>query len=161
MKHLGPLALFGALAVAWTWPLAAHLHDSIPGAPGDNYSFVWNLWWMRHVLATPGLAYFHTTYLSDPFGTTIANHPHTALPALVAATLLKPLTVVEAQNVLLIAYVFANTDGDVCAGLEYHAAASCFGSCRRDLRGCPRKRSRHTCSGTSISSRRSFCRCSR
>ncbi len=108
MKHLGPLTLFGALAIAWTWPLALHLHDAIPGGPGDNFSFVWNLWWMRHVLATPGLGYFHTTYLFYPFGTTIANHPHTALPALIAATLLKPLTAVEAQDVLLIAYVFAN-----------------------------------------------------
>jgi hypothetical protein len=108
MRHLGPLALFGALAIAWTWPLSLHLHDAIPGGPGDNYSFVWNLWWMRHVLATPGLAYFHTNYLFYPFGTTIADHPHTALPAFVAATLLRPLTVVEAQNVLLIAYIFAN-----------------------------------------------------
>ena len=108
MKHGGPLALFGALAAAWTWPLAAHLGDAVPGNPGDNYSFLWNLWWMRHVLATPGLEYFHTTYLFYPFGTTIANHPHTALPALIAATLLKPLSVIAAQNVLLLAYVFAN-----------------------------------------------------
>ena len=61
---------------------------------------------MRHVLATPGLPYFHTTYLFYPFGTTLANHPHTALPALVAATLLKPVSVVTAQNLLLLAYVF-------------------------------------------------------
>ena len=108
MKHLGPLALFGALAVAWTWPLALHLGDAVPGTPGDNYSFLWNLWWMRHVLATPGLAYFHTTYLFHPIGTTIVDHPHTALPALVAATLLKPASIVTAQNLLLIAYVFAN-----------------------------------------------------
>ena len=108
MKHLGPLALFGALAFAWTWPLALHLRDAVPGDPGDNYSFLWNLWWMRHVLATPGLAYFHTDYLFHPFGTTIANHPHTALPALVAATLLKRASIVTAQNILLIACVFAN-----------------------------------------------------
>ena len=63
---------------------------------------------MRHVLATPSLPYFHTTYLFYPFGTTIADHPHTALPALVAATLLKSLSVVTAQNVLLLAYVFLN-----------------------------------------------------
>jgi hypothetical protein len=108
MKHSGPLALFAALAIAWTWPLAAHLRDAIPGGPGDNYSFVWNLWWMRHVLSTPGLAYFHTDYLFYPFGTTIADHPHTALPAIVAATLLKRTSVVTAQNVLLLSYVFAN-----------------------------------------------------
>ena len=108
MKHLGPLALFGALALAWTWPLALHLRDAVPGDPGDNYSFLWNLWWMRHVLATPGLAYFHTDYLFHPFGTSIANHPHTALAALIAATLLKPASIVTAQNILLIACVFAN-----------------------------------------------------
>jgi hypothetical protein len=108
MKHLGPLALFGALAIAWTWPLALHLHDAVPGDPGDNYSFLWNLWWMRHVIATPGLAYFRTTYLFYPFGTTIADHPHTALPALVAATVLRSGSVVTAQNVLLLGYVFAN-----------------------------------------------------
>jgi hypothetical protein len=108
MKHLGPLALFGALAIAWTWPLALHLHDAVPGDPGDNYSFLWNLWWMRHAIATPGLPYFHTTYLFHPFGTTIANHPHTALPALVAATLLGQASIVTAQNLLLLAYVFAN-----------------------------------------------------
>ena len=80
----------------------------MPGDPGDNYSFLWNLWWMRHVLATPGLAYFHTSYLFYPFGTTIADHPHTALPAIIAATLLKPASIVTAQNLLLLAYVFAN-----------------------------------------------------
>jgi len=92
------VGLFAALAVAWTWPLVLHLRDSLPGGPGDNYSFVWNLWWMRHVLATPGLGYFHTTYLFYPFGTTIADHPHTALPALVAATILRPASAVTAQN---------------------------------------------------------------
>jgi hypothetical protein len=106
--HLGPIALFGALAIAWTWPLVLHLHDAVPGDPADNYSFLWNLWWMRHVLATPGLAYFDTTYLFHPFGTTIVDHPNTALPALVAATLLKPASIVTVQNLLPLAYVFAN-----------------------------------------------------
>ena len=107
-RHLGVLTLFASLAVAWTWPLALHLGDALAGGPGDNYSFVWNLWWMRHVLATPGLPYFHTTFLFNPFGTTIADHPHTALPALIAATLLKPATLVAAQNLLLLFYVFGN-----------------------------------------------------
>ena len=102
------LLLFAGLAVAWTWPVARVLDSAIPGNPGDNYSFVWNLWWMRHVLATPGLPYFQTTYLFHPFGASIANHPHTALPALVGATTLGRLPPAEAQNLLLIADVFAN-----------------------------------------------------
>lgn len=107
-RHIGPIALFAALTVAWTWPLVRHLGDAVPGGPGDNYSFLWNLWWMRHVIETPGLAYFHTGSLFYPFGTTIADHPHTALPALVAATLLHQASVVTAQNLLLLASVFAN-----------------------------------------------------
>ncbi|HKB11654.1 MAG TPA: hypothetical protein VKD69_13415 [Vicinamibacterales bacterium] len=107
-RHAAVLLLFAALAIAWTWPLARHLDAAIPGEPGDNYSFVWNVWWMRHVLATPGLPYFHTTYLFHPFGASIANHPHTALPALIGATLLRSTSPATAQNLLLIAYVFAN-----------------------------------------------------
>jgi hypothetical protein len=107
-EHAGPAVLFAALAVGWTWPLVLHLRDAVPGGPGDNYSFLWNLWWMRHVLATPRLSYFHTTYLFYPFGTPITNHPHTALPALVAATLLAPVSIVTAQNLLLLAYLFGN-----------------------------------------------------
>jgi hypothetical protein len=41
--HVGPLALFGALAIAWTWPVALHLHNAVPGDPGDNCSVPWNL----------------------------------------------------------------------------------------------------------------------
>jgi hypothetical protein len=63
---------------------------------------------MRYVLATPGLAYFNTTYLFYPFGTTIADHPHTALPAMIAATALKSESPAAAQDVLLLTYVFAN-----------------------------------------------------
>jgi hypothetical protein len=126
VRHAAAAGLFAALAVAWTWPLAMHLGDAIPGLPGDNYSFVWNLWWMRHVLATPGLAYFHTTYLFYPFGTSIANHPHTALPALAGATLLGRASPAAAQNVLLIAYVFANLAAMYALAwtLTRHVAAS-------------------------------------
>jgi hypothetical protein len=85
-----------------------HLGDAVPGDPGDNYSFLWNLWWMRHVLATPELPYFRTTYLFYPSGTTIADHPHCALPALIAATVLKPLSIITAYNLLLLAFLFAN-----------------------------------------------------
>ena len=49
--HLGPLILMAGLAVVWTWPLARHLSTHVTGLPGDNYSFLWNLWWMRHVVA--------------------------------------------------------------------------------------------------------------
>ena len=84
---------------------------------------------MRHVLATPGLEYFHTTYLFYPFGTTIANHPHTALPAMIAATVLKSASPATAQNLLLLAYVFANQASAyaLCWDITRHRRAAVLG----------------------------------
>ena len=107
-RHALAIALFAALAVAWTWPLSAHLTEAIEGAPGDNYSFVWNFWWMRQVRTVPGLEFFRTTYLFYPFGTSLVDHSHTALPALAGATLLGRLPVVTAHNLILLTFVFAN-----------------------------------------------------
>jgi hypothetical protein len=107
-QHAAALTLFAALALGWTWPLAARIGAAIPGEPGDNYSFVWNFWWMRRALAIPGVEFFRTTHLFYPFGTTLVDHPHTALPALIAATILSPLSIVTTLNLLLMAFVFAN-----------------------------------------------------
>jgi hypothetical protein len=45
---------FTALAAVFTWPLVAHLHDSIPGDPGDPLLNAWVLGWdadrLRHGL---------------------------------------------------------------------------------------------------------------
>ena len=103
---------------------------------------------MRHVIATPGLPYFHTTYLFHPFGTTIANHPHTALPALVAATLLKPASVVAAQNLLLIAYVFGNLAAMYTLAWDITRHAARASGCWPGCSACGDWRS--TCSATSI-----------
>ncbi|HEY7290887.1 MAG TPA: hypothetical protein VH583_13705 [Vicinamibacterales bacterium] len=106
--HAAAFSLFAVLTIAWTWPLAAHLTQAIPGLPGDNYSFLWDLWWMRRVRALPALQYFQTNYLFYPFGTSLVNHPHVALPAFVSATVLHSLTIVTAHNVVLLTFVFSN-----------------------------------------------------
>jgi hypothetical protein len=38
--HVGPVALFVVLCVAWTWPLVTHVRTALPGNPGDNYNFL-------------------------------------------------------------------------------------------------------------------------
>ena len=55
------LVAFVALAVAWTWPLAAHLGSRIPHDPGDSLLNIWLLWWNAH--AVP----FTRTWWSPPF----------------------------------------------------------------------------------------------
>jgi hypothetical protein len=85
-----------------------HLRSHIPGTPGDNFSFLWNLWWMRHVLAHPAGGFFHSPYLFFPFGVDLVNHPHTALQGVISATLFARLSIIEAENLYIIVSVFLN-----------------------------------------------------
>src|SRR5688500_11466021 len=79
LAHVPAVLLLGAMSIVWTWPLAVHLSDHIPGVGGDNYSFLWNLWWMRKALSGSELEFFQSPYLFSPFGVDLINHPHTAL----------------------------------------------------------------------------------
>ncbi len=106
--HLPPVLLFAALAIVWTWPLVLHFNDHIPGLAGDNYSFLWNLWWMRKALSAPDLEFFHSTYLFSPFGVDLINHPHTALQGFISATALRGMSIVAAENLYIIVSVFLN-----------------------------------------------------
>jgi hypothetical protein len=106
--HLPAVALFAALSLAWSFPLILHLGTHVPGGgPGDNLCFVWNLWWMRTALHQH-LNPFYTTFIFHPIGVDLTQHTHTALSGVVAATLLAPLSVVAAQNVLLLVSLFLN-----------------------------------------------------
>jgi hypothetical protein len=99
---------FGGLAAAWSYPLVLHLSTHLPGGGiGDNAIFLWNFWWMREALAS-GAGFFHTTYLFAPVGADLTLHTHTALPALVGATLLGRLSPVTALNVTTLASLALN-----------------------------------------------------
>lgn len=106
--HALAAAAFSVLALWFTWPLAAHLSSQVPGTgAGDNLTFVWNFWWMRQALAA-GSSFFHTDAIFWPFGTNLLLHTHTALEAFAGATLFSRLSVVGAQNIVIIASIAAN-----------------------------------------------------
>ena len=96
------------MSIVWTWPLALHFNDHIPGLGGDNYSFLWNLWWMRKALSSPELDFFQSRYLFSPFGVDLINHPHTALQGYISATVLGRLSVIQAENLYIMVSVFLN-----------------------------------------------------
>jgi hypothetical protein len=108
LTHLKPLTILAAMSLVWTWPLALRFRDHIPGLPGDNYSFVWSLWWMRKALSAPDLDFFRSNYLLSPFGFDLINHPHAALYGFISATAFGWLPVVDAGNVLIIVSTFLN-----------------------------------------------------
>ena len=61
---------------------------------------------MREALAGADRTFLWTNYLFAPFGISLVNHSHTALAALLGATVLRPLTPAEAENIIVLASVF-------------------------------------------------------
>ena len=47
---IAALAGFTALAIAWTWPVAANLTTRIPHDLGDPLLNTWILWWNAHAV---------------------------------------------------------------------------------------------------------------
>ena len=106
--HAGLLAGFGLLAIAHTYPLVWHLDTHLPGQGlGDNASFLWNAWWMRIALASPQ-AFFWNPLIEAPVGASLVLHTHSALSAFLAATVLGPLPLVRAHNLVLLASLALN-----------------------------------------------------
>jgi hypothetical protein len=102
-RVLLPAAGFTGLAVLITWPLATVLATHVPGGgPDDNVNFLWNFWWMRDALTAWPSNPFRTDLLFHPFGVDLVLHTHTALAAFVGATLLGGVSIVTAQNLVLI-----------------------------------------------------------
>ena len=103
------MALFAVMAIAWSFPLVLHTGTVVPGAGiGDNASFLWNLWWMREAPTIGGRGFFHTTYLLAPGGIDLTLHTHTAFQAWIGATLLRRLSVIEAQNIVILGSLALN-----------------------------------------------------
>ena len=50
LSPLAVFALFAALSLAWTWPLAAYLSSRIAHDPGDPVLNTWLLWWNAHAV---------------------------------------------------------------------------------------------------------------
>ena len=149
LAHLAPLLLLAAMSIVWTWPLVLHFSDHIPGLGGDNYSFLWNLWWMRKALSAPELEFFQSRYLFSPFGVDLINHPHTALQGYISATALRGMSIIAAENLYIIVSVFLNA---ACAyALTFDLVRQRQpGDSSPASRSVARRTSLHTCSGTSI-----------
>ena len=122
--HLLLLGGYLALAVVHTFPLVLHLDTHLTGQGlGDNISFVWNLWWMREALASSAYDFFTNPLIEAPLGGSLVLHTHTALSAALGATVLAPLSVVTAQNLLLIVSLALN-------GMSTYALSRVVGQAR-------------------------------
>src|SRR4051812_24680656 len=105
-RHSAAAALCAAAAGWWLWPLLTNIRDAVPGGgPGDNLTFVWNVWWTRFALQHTGFSVFFSPFIFHPMGADLTLHTSTLLPALAVSWIENP---VAAQNVEIAAHVFLN-----------------------------------------------------
>jgi len=73
-KQIGILFFCLALAVGMTLPLAAHLSSGVLGPPGDNFEYLYKLWWFKHALFERGVSPFFNPDVFYPHGYQLALH---------------------------------------------------------------------------------------
>jgi hypothetical protein len=102
--------LFGLLAVALTWPLAAHFTTHATGSNNWNGTTIffetpvniWNLWWFRYALIELGQSPFDGSHIFYPYGADLWFHTLAPLPGLVGTILQAFLGVVATYNTLVV-----------------------------------------------------------
>ncbi len=121
--HLLALLAYTLLALALTWPLAAHFGSHVPGDGADDPPLTWNLWWVRHALLSLGSNPFRCNYLFYPLSINLAFYTLTVLNGLLSLPLQATLGLVPASNLLLLSsFVLGGYGAFLLAG--YFLAAS-------------------------------------
>jgi hypothetical protein len=102
LLHLGVLLAYGLLALALTYPLAAHLGSHVPGNGVDDPPLTWNLWWVPTALLETGTNPFQSDYLFYPLGINLSFYTLTVLNGLLSIPLQGILPLVTTSNLLLL-----------------------------------------------------------
>lgn len=94
--------VYGLLALALTYPLAAHLGSHVPGNGVDDPPLTWNLWWVRTALLEKGTNPFQCDFLFYPLGINFSFYTLTVLNGLLSIPLQAVLPLVASSNLLLL-----------------------------------------------------------
>ena len=133
--HLLPLVLYAFMAVGMTWPLVAHLSDSvIRSGGGDALQHLWHMWWVAYSVGERHQLPFRTDLLYFPLPSIPLYLDSLAVPVgLVAMPLIGLFGLIPAFNLiilvcvmlagyctyLLAAYLCGNRAAAIVAGLIF------------------------------------------
>ena len=90
LAHLLAVALYFVLALAATWPLVRYLGTHVPGSETwafDEYTYVWNTWWLRYSLFDLGQNPLYSTHTFYPLGVSLALYTYNLFNALISLPL--------------------------------------------------------------------------
>jgi hypothetical protein len=90
-ENMLALGFYTILAVIATWPALIHLRDRVLGAyPGDNFQFLWALWYAAHATFDLHSSPFFDPDVYFPFGFSLFRNLGEVSPATILASV--PLT---------------------------------------------------------------------
>jgi len=119
ISYLVVLALYILLALALTWPLAAHLVTHAIGSATwafDEYTFVWNMWWFKFSLLNLGQTPLHTNYIFYPLGIDLVSYTLNLFNGMLGLPLQLALPLPLASNVvILFTYIMSGFGGYLLA----------------------------------------------
>jgi hypothetical protein len=120
------LGVYAALALVLTWPLVRYLGSHVPGSytwAFDEYTFVWNTWWLRYAAFDLGQNPLYSTHIFYPLGISLVLYtfnlfnalislplqPFLPLPAISNLTFLLTTVLSGYGTFLLVEYLMHNT----------------------------------------------------
>jgi len=101
-KHLWVLLAYSVLALALTWPLAAHFATHVPGDGIDDPSLAWNLWWVKHALVDHPQDPFISSWQFWPIGINLAFYTLTILNGMLGIPWQGIIGLIPTYNLLLL-----------------------------------------------------------
>ena len=90
LTHLLAVILYFVLALAATWPLVRTLGTHVPGSETwafDEYTFIWNSWWLRYSLFDLGQNPLYSTHTFYPLGISLVLYTYNLFNALISLPL--------------------------------------------------------------------------
>lgn len=97
------LALFTGLSVLMTFPLITHFTTAIPGAPGDNFEYLYKLWWFKYTLLDARVSPFFNPNVFYPHGFEVALSETTLSNMLLGLPLTALFGEITSYNTLVLA----------------------------------------------------------
>jgi hypothetical protein len=90
LTHILAVILYLVLALAATWPLVRYLGTHVPGSDTwafDEYTFIWNSWWLRYSLFDLGQNPLYSTHTFYPLGIGLVLYTYNLFNALISLPL--------------------------------------------------------------------------
>jgi hypothetical protein len=94
--------LYAALAVLFTYPLLFRLDEVVLGWPGDNFEYVWKMWWVKRAILDLHTTPFFAPQIYYPYGYNMANAELTPTHTVLALPLTALLGPVVSYNLAIL-----------------------------------------------------------